>query len=216
MNRPYLTNKELDEIGKGLFKAARAELSDAEQVISDPILYEKVLRRILHDDRARRPAGRIRFRTAAACATLIAVAAGVYLFRPVERDVADAGISVSRSFQSNEGVPPAIDEEPNSFGPGLENVAGSPKNTVQAPRQSSRRREIARQPAVPAVEFHAIGFPAGIEEAAFDGRVVRVELPRSALFAMGANVPLENGTNMMTAEILVGADGSPRAIRLVE
>lgn len=53
-------------------------------------------------------------------------------------------------------------------------------------------------------------------EAARGGHVVRVDMPRSSLFAMGVNVPLENETGSIKADLLVGPDGVTRGIRLVE
>ena len=41
-------------------------------------------------------------------------------------------------------------------------------------------------------------------------------MPRSALFAMGVNIPLENDAEVVKADLLVGTDGVTRAIRVVE
>ena len=53
-------------------------------------------------------------------------------------------------------------------------------------------------------------------ESARGGRVIRVEVSRATLFAMGINVPLENESPTVKADLLVGPDGVTRAIRLVE
>jgi hypothetical protein len=47
------------------------------------------------------------------------------------------------------------------------------------------------------------------------GRVIRVDMPRSSLFALGVNVPLENGPDVVKADLLIGPDGTTRAIRVV-
>ena len=69
-------------------------------------------------------------------------------------------------------------------------------------------------PATSRDEFYAIS---GAEAAdASGGRIVRVDLPRASLFAMGINVPLENDSDTVKADILIGPDGVTRAIRLVK
>jgi 2-polyprenyl-6-methoxyphenol hydroxylase-like FAD-dependent oxidoreductase len=43
-----------------------------------------------------------------------------------------------------------------------------------------------------------------------------VTLPRASLVALGANISLEGDSQNVTADLLVGADGVPRAIRVVD
>lgn len=47
------------------------------------------------------------------------------------------------------------------------------------------------------------------------GRVVRVELPRSALVSMGLPVNMERTGESVKADVLLGEDGVARAIRFV-
>jgi hypothetical protein len=63
-------------------------------------------------------------------------------------------------------------------------------------------------------EFYPISY-AGNETLA-GGRIVRVDLPREQAFAMGIRVPLENDSDTVRADIIVGPDGVPRAVRLVK
>ena len=45
---------------------------------------------------------------------------------------------------------------------------------------------------------------------------MRVEMSRASLFAMGINIPLENGAEVVKADLLVGPDGVARAVRLAK
>ena len=49
-----------------------------------------------------------------------------------------------------------------------------------------------------------------------NGRVIRVDLPRASLVALGVNIPLDSDKQMIKTDLLVGPDGVPRAIRLVD
>jgi hypothetical protein len=63
--------------------------------------------------------------------------------------------------------------------------------------------------------FYAISTAFDLEETAVGGRIIRVDVPRSSLFALGVNIPLENGPEIVKADLLVGSDGVTRAIRIV-
>lgn len=65
-------------------------------------------------------------------------------------------------------------------------------------------------------EFYPVTYTGDNGESARGGRVIRVDVSRSTLFAMGVNVPLENESETVKADLLVGPDGVTRAIRLVE
>jgi hypothetical protein len=52
--------------------------------------------------------------------------------------------------------------------------------------------------------------------AATDADVVRVEIPRSALVALGVAAPEEDAAEAVEAELLLGAGGMPQAVRVLE
>ena len=66
----------------------------------------------------------------------------------------------------------------------------------------------------PDLEFYPLTFAGDPVETTSGGRVMQVELSRSSLFAMGFNIPIENGAELVKADLLVGPDGVARAIRL--
>jgi hypothetical protein len=95
-------------------------------------------------------------------------------------------------------------------------TAAPPRATVNTPRQVSSQAKGAKpqatsagraflalpgyDPAVPTDELH----------------VVRVQLPASALWRVGAPVGADAGSRRMTADFVVSQDGTPFAVRLVQ
>jgi hypothetical protein len=77
-------------------------------------------------------------------------------------------------------------------------------------RSESRNRRPAN------VEFYAVGYTDDPPESSGGGRIIRVELHRSSLFALGVNLPLENDEETISADLLVGSDGVTRAVRIVK
>ena len=50
-----------------------------------------------------------------------------------------------------------------------------------------------------------------------DGHVVRAEIPRSSLVAMGVvDLPIEGSNEKIKTDLLVGSDGVVRGIRIVK
>jgi hypothetical protein len=68
----------------------------------------------------------------------------------------------------------------------------------------------------PSSEFYPLADLHPSEEPVMGGRVVRVELPRAAIVALGANLPLDSEKQSFKTDLLIGPDGVPRAIRIVE
>jgi hypothetical protein len=46
--------------------------------------------------------------------------------------------------------------------------------------------------------------------------LVRVELPRSSLVAMGVDPPAENDAQKVKTDLLIGSDGVMKAVRFVK
>ena len=76
-----------------------------------------------------------------------------------------------------------------------------------------------RAVAAPAKDEDVLRFvtlPTAIGLPAFEsGRIVRVEVPTAMLPAYGLEVAPDSAAGMVEADVLVGQDGQPRAIRFV-
>jgi hypothetical protein len=83
------------------------------------------------------------------------------------------------------------------------------KPSTHAVKKESRSRRIEE-----VSEFYAVTYTGDAEDDDND-QIVRVELPRSSLFAMGINVPVENEVVKVKADLLIGSDGVMKAVRLV-
>ncbi len=97
--------------------------------------------------------------------------------------------------------------------------APAPKVAVAAmpaARRAVRRgpQRVASVPAEAVTEFIPV-VPGAVLEAGESGRVVRVQLPRTALGAFGFPVNEERIAERISADVLLGDDGSARAVRFV-
>ncbi len=65
-------------------------------------------------------------------------------------------------------------------------------------------------------DFYSLPFAGIFEHSKEELQMLRVELPRSSLVALGLNPPLENEKGIIKTDLLVSSDGITRAIRLVK
>ena len=213
-----LENEKLDEIGKALLKAQAVSERELEEIIANPELFRSIQSRIASETPTVRRSifrpGPVAFATVA----LVAVVAVAFLaFRSEPNEVVQtpaatpstpAGVRQFREpdrISGPERLPPALTTaELKSF---------TRKSTVV--KQARSRRPVAQQ-ARHEGEFYAVSYAGDPNETERGGRIVRVDIPRSTLFAMGVNIPLENEAETVKADLLVGNDGVTRAIRVVE
>lgn len=89
------------------------------------------------------------------------------------------------------------------------------RNVVSRPRvQRDLRRDDDRDELDGLGDFQAVTyFGEAVDD---DGlQVIRVELPRVSLYAMGVDVPVENDGSVIKTDLLLGSDGVMKAVRVV-
>jgi hypothetical protein len=215
-----LENKKLDEIGKLLVKAGTTPNVDIERAVANPELYDAIKNRIAMVEGY--PARRSKFLVPGiasfASVALVAVIAVAYFKSGTQppKDVVVAPVSkaaVSKEFNKH--------SEPDRTGTPSPVVEAEPIKPYRvSQRVPTVRTSRVKQPTVQQArfvdDFYAVSYAGDPHETERGGRIVRVDIPRSTLFAMGINVPLENESATVKADLLVGSDGVTRAIRVVE
>jgi hypothetical protein len=151
---------------------------------------------------------------AAAAILLLALLAGVYRLKspPADQKQETANLPATPSGESpgqKQNSQPRIEGRGDQNQKSARNPAGS--------RSLSARRGV-RQGAAPDAEI-ATRFYSLVEEGQLvpleSGRIVRVEVPASALITLGLPITAENMDRTVQADLLVGQDGLARAIRFL-
>ena len=223
MLKRTLNNQKIDAIGKKLIKNDLLPLSEIDRIVENPRLFELVSKRIAANEAPAAARSRsfawLPVTTASLSFVVVLAVFGSTFVRYLGEaadapsmtfiQVPDAGPEVARPE-----IPPI-----GTFGKLSQGRASIPiasrEKIVRKPKKAIRP---SPKPNVPAVdrtdEFYAISM---LGEGDVTGeRVIRVDMPRSSLFALGINVPLENGPETIKTDLLIAADGTPRGIRLVE
>lgn len=240
MNERDLQNEKLDQIGRNLLKTAKLSDDEIEKIIGAPRLFDSVLTKIKIEESLRQQTTpgvlAIEALTIFLFRQKVVVAFGIITFLLI-----GAAIFTFKQPASHESVehkaPPEAEQKfaplENSVQPSEIEKAKVTKTKNPIRRESinfkrqepktargERKRALAKlrqtltkqEPEV----FYSLS-PFGTWEA--DGeimQIVRTEISRAELFALGVNLAVENETEKVKTDLLVGGDGIARAFRLIE
>jgi len=209
MKKQKISNEKLDSIGTMLIEAGRLTPDDIDRIAARPGLFACVHRGIELERRNGSSAAsawswRSGLVLVPAAASVLVVAVTYFALTSVRQAPAPSmNLDLSRDHR----------ESLNGFVTGDLAV----KQPTLARRPARQIRRTVPQPQVERQEgtgdFYALTYDNDLDS---DVRLIRAELPRSALVAMGLNLHLENGNEKVQTDLLVGADGVPRAIRIVK
>jgi hypothetical protein len=86
--------------------------------------------------------------------------------------------------------------------------------TARSARTRSQVKTVRQVKEIEMGEFQALTYAGEREEPGEGGRIVRVELSPAALFAMGVDIAVENESGKVKADLLIGADGVMKGVRV--
>ena len=222
-----MNNHDLDAIGKRLFAASRLTEAEIDRIASAPDMFDSVRRRISQPKEVSvsRPGLAIpRIVLGSSLAGILFL--GFFAFYVQQNQFGHVNISgsASPSSQARAGSTPQVgivkgftqaratflDEistpEAPQYEPALQRETRRPQPRVERASYTPTQEN----------DFVAVTYVGETAESTRGGRVVRVDVPRSTLFAMGFHVSLENESPTVKADLLIGPDGVTRAVRLVE
>lgn len=223
MPKKQLNNKALDAVGRSLIAGSGLTDAEIEKIVDAPYLYAKVKARAQdgNHEQARQRRWIVSPLATTVFGSLVLTIAGIVGFsyfgqkESPEFRVRDVQVPVTAPGIERPKVPP----EPvvTKFTAGR-----SFDNDVQV-EQAVERRVVRRTQTKPQpvdmgqseAEFYTLTYAGDPQETVRGGRVIRVDIPRSTLFAMGVDLPLENESPTVKADLLVGPDGVTQAIRIV-
>jgi hypothetical protein len=232
MNKRKLTNEELDRIGRASLRAAAVSCDEIENIVSSPMLFNSIKSRI----EAERPENEktgwfaqfslLTWNRAAAAFAVAAIFLGgtvvILVFAKRNRNIASPE-QVARQeqpIQAEKDQPVYAQSAPEVSNPaGNVTHASYKKETPPRAQKADIRRAAARNRETPVFEaegdfYPVAGTPGGMPQ---DGHVVRAEIPRSSLVAMGVvDLPIEGSNEKIKTDLLVGSDGVVRGIRIVK
>ena len=226
MSKRNLQPDELDRIGKTLLSHDVMSEAEIENIISSPFLYSKVRNQVLSSATApKRSFGLSRYLVfgGSSLAVVFSLFATIAFLKTDPKPVANVEaprVVVINSSPKPDSLSAANDKPLPPVDQLIQPVNTKRRISQQAQNVSYGKPSIRPERTVPSrqpdIEFYPITYTGDLNETVRGGRVVRVEMSRASLFAMGINIPLENGAEVVKADLLVGPDGVARAVRLAK
>jgi hypothetical protein len=244
MRNRNFKNEELDRIGRKLLDAGKTRREEIERIISSPTLFEAVRARIETERRERDSKSffggwasvRIwNWQNAVAALLLFAVSAiGVMVFSkftvrlqfdraavpqtsPEIEQIKNSPISPTDRIIEDSPMVATVAKAKNSTAGKSRKIIKLNASAVLSAKAQKPARRVTLQPQreKSVSEFFALAFAPNSREIGEVMRIVPAELSPSSLFRLGVNLPIENDSEKIKTELLVGTDGVVRAIRFV-
>lgn len=224
MQKRNLNKKTFDQIGRKLFESSAIPSHQVDRIVSNLHLFDMVQARIAADTASQLNTQPTRsiflylrqnvFIFATVVVLIVSAFGAVILFRQ-EKDLRAVTIN---EVKIPDAVPDAARPEvpPQPFVGKLSAGRASKANfRVENAAAIKLRPKIKREITAREVNFYPVGYTGDPDETSVGGRIIRVDMDRSSLFALGVNLPLENEDETVKTDLLVGSDGVTRALRIV-
>ena len=228
MKRQIPNTNEFDRLASSLIKSTTLRHDEIEQIAARDDLFLSVKRRIMAEAREAQRVHTVRAWFARprvlVFASIVSVLTVLFTVEAVvDRSNTRRKTPAPIAKSTSPAPPPEIikdDTPPSRSESHFETAVARPNVDRPAPIRTfyhpARTAETAEpEPQQQPIEFYALAGMSANESLA-GGRVIRVDLPRASLVSLGVNVPLGNDKQLIKADIVVGPDGVPRAIRVVE
>jgi len=222
IKKPVLKNKEIHRIGDKVLNAVRMQDEEIDRIVDAPHLFDRVRAGIAAEVPSTEPVASgwaFPYMLRAAFGALLLAAVGFGVIAVTRQYL--AGPTLASIFE-NQINDIAIDEKVIEI-PIVPDIETSPvplqRASVRMSRRPSRKAVDRVKPVVEPKEremgeFQALTYAGEFQEPGEGGRIVRVELSPASLFAMGIDVPVENSTDKVRADLLISADGVMTGVRL--
>ncbi len=242
MSKQDLQNKRLDQIGRKLLESSRVREEEIERIVAAPQLFDSVKASIEINRAGRSSKGFFGFRAGfparswqraagafAVLAILVIGLVGAIVF--IKPDSSPQMAEQASVPEIQTPITPVDIPQPV--------IEGLPKNEkeksfvvkkrIHARRtvlkiekaalpKPARKVNVVKQQTKSEVlgDFYALTYAGNLGDTGEDWQIIRTEISRSSLFALGVNLSIENESEKLKTDLLVGSDGIPRAIRFVK
>ncbi len=228
MKRPELDNKTLDALGKQLICRSTPKSAELDNLISDPRLFEGVLAKIgsgVQGSSTKRSTASPIFSffstnvVRLSCAFVIVAIAveSTTLLNKTKPMVTALALQFPETIPAiaRPVSPPKFSYE---LSPGRATFSD-----IRAEETDAKHivKTVYRQPKPNTTfesdgEFYQLTVAGDPNEPLGSERIIRVDMKRSSLLSLGVNLPLENESETVKADLLVGPDGVTRAVRVIK
>jgi len=212
----------LDRIGQGVLEASRMPDGEIEEIVAAPHLFRSVQASIERERTAeistnngfrRRWSWQLKAAASTALAVGLGVTVGVVVYTGKTSTIPTSSVIHDQQDTAEYAPKPLVENQ--TIGAEESGRIDRPV-TQRAALVESRAPQKHRTETIEEVsEFYPITYTDN-QDSNDGGQLVRVELPRSSIAAMGIDPPVENESPKVKTDLLIGSDGVMKAVRFVK
>jgi len=225
MNRD-IEKKRLEKLERGVLEASRMSDDKLEDIVVAPHLFRSIKANVERQSSAAIPNSKnrtfifawnwqLRLITSGALAIVLGVVIGLSLSgkkEPVAPVAAvhnepDVAVEQSTHFDASRAI--VVEEGGRIDQPVMQRASLKVSEVRRQPKQRIEEVEEVS-------DFYPLTYTDPQDTNVDGGQLVRVELPRSSLVAMGVDPPAENDALKVKTDVLIGSDGVMKAVRFVK
>lgn len=219
MKKQHLTDEEIEQIMHKLLKAGTVQDEVVEKIITSPKLFDSIQNKInaeISETKITRHNWFWNRQIIFSFLSIVLVSMAIIIFI---------------YFNSRETTIQMA--ENNYYGEFKTQIPKAENKTIAPPKLINNinftQRRVLRNPVVHRAKplqfkqiksqenkFIPINFAEDLEIAKKDGSIIRVNLSRASLLALGVNLPAEDEKSSIKTEFLISSDGIPKGVRLVK
>ena len=212
----------LDRIGQGVLEASRMPDGEIEEIVAAPHLFRSVQASIERERTAeistnnglrRRWSWQLKAAASTALAAGLGVTVGVVVYTGKTSTMLTSSVIHDQRDTAEYAPKPLVENQ--TIGAEESGRIDRPV-TQRAALAESRAPQKHRTETIEEVsEFYPITYTDN-QDSNDGGQLVRVELPRASIAAMGIDPPVENESPKVKTDLLIGSDGVMKAVRFVK
>ncbi len=218
MKKQHLTDEEIEQIMHKLLKAGTVQDEVVEKIITSPKLFDSIQNKINAEISETKITQHNRFwnwKIVSFLGILSVLTAIIifYNFNAEEKALQVAASDFYREFKTQ--IPKA---ENKTIAPPklINNINFTQRRVLRNPVVNRAKPLQLKQIKSQENKFIPINFAEDLEIAKKDGSIIRVNLSRASLLALGVNLPAEDEKSSIKTEFLISSDGIPKGVRLVK
>lgn len=218
MKNEALQKKEIERTGDKVLGAIRLTDEEIDRITASPLLFERIREGLPARGPVRSSGWTFGFAPRLVFATVLLAAVGLGSIGIARQflNAPDLASVIGKIPEMEISQPVAVfPEDDTNTEPPINDqmIARHARQILRTTKMRPAAQKVRQPKELQMGEFQALTYT-GTEEPDEGGRIVRVKLSPASLFAMGVDVPIENENDRITADLLIGADGVMKSVRL--
>ena len=219
MKKKHFKNEEIEQIMHKLLKTGTVQDEIVEKIIASPKLFDSIQNKInaeISETKITRHKYFWNWQTVISFLGILSVLTAILIFNYFNSRERTVRIVENNSYREFESQIPKTKNETITHLPSFKQTNSTQPIVLKKPVVHRAKPIQIKQIQPPENKFIPINFAEDLEIAKRDGSIIRVNISRTSLLALGVDLSAEDEKSIIKTEFLISSDGIPKGVRLVK